>query len=134
MSVTAILVMPTELVTVGVFKIKVFCNEGYDIVISVSGVINKTFSRASNYIVDLGMWPKFGNSNISMREVVITRKTDFLRGGLWSCSILGQMLSMALRVYGSVAKGLKLKVIKFWVMILLEKLQGKIYPPSWIGL
>ena len=28
--------------------------------------------RDSNYIVDVAMWPKFGNSNISIREVIIT--------------------------------------------------------------
>ena len=124
--------MPTELVTSCLFKIKVFWNEGYDNVISVSGVTKKIFSRASNYVVDLVIWPKFVNSNISMREVVSTRKTNFLLSGLGSCSILGQVLSMALGFYGSVAKGLKLKVRTFWGMILLEKLQGKIYPTFWI--
>ena len=28
--------------------------------------------RDSNYIVDVAMWSKFGNSNISIREVIIT--------------------------------------------------------------
>ena len=31
----------------------------------------KILSRDSNYIVFVVMWPKFGNSNISMREVII---------------------------------------------------------------
>ena len=29
------------------------------------------FSLDSNYIVDVVMWPKFGNPSISMREVII---------------------------------------------------------------
>ena len=36
------------------------------------GVTNKILSRDSNYIVDLVMSPKFGNSSISLREVIIT--------------------------------------------------------------
>ena len=40
--------------------------------IFVHDVTNKALSRGSNYIEDLVMWPKLGNSNISMREVIIT--------------------------------------------------------------
>ena len=29
-------------------------------------------SRDANYILDVVMWPKFGNSSISMRGVVVT--------------------------------------------------------------
>ena len=35
-------------------------------------VTNKIFSRDFNYIVDVVMWPKFGSSNISVKEVIIT--------------------------------------------------------------
>ena len=35
-------------------------------------VTNKILSRDSNYIVDAVMWRKFGNSGISMGEVIIT--------------------------------------------------------------
>ena len=38
---------------------------------SVHDITNKILSRDSNYIVDVVMWPKFGNSSISMREVII---------------------------------------------------------------
>ena len=55
----------------GLLKITVFWNEGYDVIISVHDVTNKILSRNSNYIVDVVMWLKFGNSNISMREVII---------------------------------------------------------------
>ena len=39
---------------------------------NVYDVTNQILSRDSNYIVDLVMWLKFGNSSISMREVIIT--------------------------------------------------------------
>ena len=56
----------------GLLKITVFWDKGYDVIISVNDVTNKILWRDSNYIVDLFMWPKFGNSIISMREVITT--------------------------------------------------------------
>ena len=56
----------------GLLKIMVFWNEGYDVIILVDDVTNKILSRDSNYIVDVFMWPKFGNCSISMRKVIIT--------------------------------------------------------------
>ena len=61
-----------KMATPGLLKIKVFCNKGYDAIISVHDVTNKTLWRQSNYIVDVVMLPTFGNSSISMREVIIT--------------------------------------------------------------
>ena len=58
--------------TLGLLKIKVFWNKGHDVIIFVYDIINKNLSRESNYIVDLVMLPKFGNSSTSMREVIIT--------------------------------------------------------------
>ena len=63
--------MSAKMATPGLLKITVFWNKGYDVIISVDDVTNKILSRDSNYIVDVVMWPKFGNSNISMREVII---------------------------------------------------------------
>ena len=60
-----------ELANLGFLKIKVIWNEKYDVISSVHDVINKILSRDSNHIVDVVMWPKFGNSSISMREVTI---------------------------------------------------------------
>ena len=68
----AILMMSAKMATLGLLKIKVFWNKGYDVIISVHDVTNKILSRDSNYIIDVVMWPKFGNSSISMREVIIT--------------------------------------------------------------
>ena len=40
--------------------------------ISVHDVTHKILPYDSNYIVDVVILPKFGNSSISMREVIIT--------------------------------------------------------------
>ena len=64
--------MSARMATPGLLKITVIWNKGYDVIIIVDDVINKILSRGLNYIVDLLMWPKFGNSNISMREVITT--------------------------------------------------------------
>ena len=65
----AVLMMSGKLATLVLLKIKVFWNKVYDVLISVHDVTNKMLSCESNYIVDVVMWPKFGNSSISMREV-----------------------------------------------------------------
>ena len=64
--------MSAKMATTGLVKIRVFWKKGYDVIISVYDVINKILSHDSNYIVDVFMWPKFGDCNISMREVITT--------------------------------------------------------------
>ena len=64
--------MLAKMATPGLLKIKVFRNKDYYVIISVHDVTKKIFLYDSNYIVDVAMWPKFGNSGISMREVIIT--------------------------------------------------------------
>ena len=64
--------MSAKMATPGLLKITVFWNKGYDVIIPVDDVTNKILSRDSNYIVDVVMWPKFGNSSICIREVIIT--------------------------------------------------------------
>ena len=64
--------MSAEMATPGLLKLMVFWNKGYDVTISVNDVTNKILSRDSNYVVDVFMWPKFGNCTISMREVIAT--------------------------------------------------------------
>ena len=61
-----------KMATPGLHKITVFWNKGYDVIISVDGVIKKILSRDSNCIVDMFMKPKFGNGSNSMGEVVTT--------------------------------------------------------------
>ena len=71
-NMVTILMMSAKMATLGLLKIKVFWNKGYDVIISVHDVTNKILSRDSNYIIDVVMWPKFGNSSICIREVIIT--------------------------------------------------------------
>ena len=56
----------------GLLKIEVFWNKGYEVIIFVHDLTKKIFSPDLNYIVDVVMWPKFGNCSISMRKVIIT--------------------------------------------------------------
>ena len=67
-----ILKMSAKLAALGLLRIRLFRNEGYDVIIYDHDVNSKILSRESNYIVDMVMWPKFGSSSISMREVIIT--------------------------------------------------------------
>ena len=67
-----ILMMSAKRTVLGLLKIKVFWNKGHDVITHVCDVTNKILSHVSNYIVDLVMWPKFGISSISMKEVIIT--------------------------------------------------------------
>ena len=64
--------MSAKLATLDLLKIKVFHNKGYDAILFVHDVINKILSCYSNDIVDVVMSPKFGNSSVSMGEVIIT--------------------------------------------------------------
>ena len=58
--------MSAKLATLGLLKIKRFWNKVYDVINSICDVTNKILSHKSNYIVDVVMWPKFGNSSISV--------------------------------------------------------------------
>ena len=66
-----ILMMSAKTATPDLLKITVLWNKGYDVIIYVHDIPIKILSHDSNYIVDVVMWPKFGNSNISIREVII---------------------------------------------------------------
>ena len=61
-----------KMATLGLLEIMVFWKKGYDVIICVHDVTNKILSCNVSYIVDLAMWPKFGNSSISMKEIIIT--------------------------------------------------------------
>ena len=62
--------MSAKMATPGLLKILFWNKE--NVTIPVDDVTNKILSRDSNCIVDVFMWPKFGNSSISMREVITT--------------------------------------------------------------
>ena len=95
-NIATILMRLAKMATLGLLKIKTFWNKVYGVLIYFHDVTNKILSGDSNYIVDVVMWPKFGNSNISIREVIRTsilqgldqKKTLFLRIGLGSSSII----------------------------------------------
>ena len=65
----------------------------------------KFFLHELNYIVDALMWPKFGNSGISVREVIITsknlsRKTTIFEGWSWfKFNNFGLVLGKDLKFY-----------------------------------
>ena len=67
-----ILMMSAKMATPALLKIKVFWNKGYYVIYYVYDVTNKILSHYSNYIMDVVMWPKFGNSSICIGEVIIT--------------------------------------------------------------
>ena len=54
--------IPVELATPGLLKIKVFWNKGSDVVNFINDATNIILSSSSNYIVDVVMWLNFGYS------------------------------------------------------------------------
>ena len=64
--------MSVKMANPSLIKIKVFWRKGYEVIISVHDVNSKMLSRDSNYNVNVVMWAKFGNSRISVREVIKT--------------------------------------------------------------
>ena len=67
-----ILMMSARMATPALLKIKIFWNKGYYVIYSVYDVTNKIFSHDLNYVMDVVMGPKFGNSSICIKEVIIT--------------------------------------------------------------
>ena len=79
-----------KIATHALLKIRVFWKKGFYVIYSVYDVTNKILSYDSNYIMDLVMCPKFGNSKICIREVIITstswgfdQKNAFFEGLYW---------------------------------------------------
>ena len=50
-----ILMIPPKMTTLGLLRIKVLRNKGYDVIISVYGVTKQILSVESNYIVNVVM-------------------------------------------------------------------------------
>ena len=133
-----ILMMSAKLASPGLLKIKIFQNKGCDVIIPDYDVTNKILLRGSNYIVDVVIWPKFGNCSVSKREVIITsilqgfnlKNRFFERWSWFKFNNFGLALGIALKFYTSVEKGLKLKFRKFlrltptFVEVTGEKLIG----------
>ena len=66
-----IFMVSAKLAIPGLLEIKIFKNKGYDVIILDFDVTNKILSLDSNHIIHIVMRLKFGNSSISMREVII---------------------------------------------------------------
>ena len=115
-----ILMASTKLATLDLLKIEVFWNKVDDVIVSVHDVNNKILSHDSNYTVDVVMWPKFGNSSISMKHIIISsilwgfhHKNQSMERCSWSkFNNLELAIGMAVKFYTSVEKGLKVKVKK----------------------
>ena len=79
-----VLMMPAKMATAGLLKIKIFLKKTYDVIISAHEVTNTILSRDSNYNVNVIIWPNFGYSSISVREVItysiFDQKNCFSRG------------------------------------------------------
>ena len=115
------LMISARLDALGLLKIKVFWNKSYDVIISIYGDTSKILSRDSSHIIDVAMWPKFGTSSITMKEVIIIsillgfdQKNYFFDWCSWfKFSNLWVAVSIAFKFYAIVTKLLKLKVTKF---------------------
>ena len=139
-----ILMMSEKFITEDLLKIKVFWNKSYDVINYVYDVTNQIWSYDSNHIVDVVMWPKCGNSSISMREVVrtsiLTRKTAFFEEWSWfQFNNLGLAPARNMKFYNIVAKGLKKsQKVQGASSYVCRSYRGKagrrafLLPPSWI--
>ena len=91
----AILTRTARTDTPGLLKIILSWKNVNDVIISIHEVINKTSLYDANYIVDMVVKPKFGDTSISMTEIskisvfkIFSEKNIFSRGGLDSSSII----------------------------------------------
>ena len=109
-----ILILSAKMTNLSLFKIKLFWIKDDDVIISSRDVTNKILSHDSYYILDVLMWPKLSSLQFYND---LARKTTFFETWSWfKFNNLG-LLVMALKFHTSVAKGLKLKVRKFWRLI-----------------
>ena len=67
-----ILMMSARIATPGPLKKKDVLKKSLWVIISAYDVTNTILSLDSNYNGNVVMWPKFGNSSICAREVIIT--------------------------------------------------------------
>ena len=64
------MMMSAKLATSGLLKIKILWKKDYDVIVFPHEVTNKISSPDWNCNKNV-MWPKFGNSSISVREVIL---------------------------------------------------------------
>ena len=145
-----ILMMSAKMARSGFLKITVFWNNAYDVIISVKTSSTKFYhviqillymcSCDQSLAILAFLWKKLSQPQFYKE---LNRKIAFFEG--WSCFKFNNLrlpLGTNLKFYISVAKGLKLKVRRFWgliptfVEVTREKLVGGSFcrPPSWIEL
>ena len=64
-------IMSAKMTTLGLLIIKLFWNKSYDVITYAHDVTKKILSLDSNYFANAVIWIKFGNSSISMTEVIM---------------------------------------------------------------
>ena len=141
----SILMMLPKLATLDLAKINVIWNTVYGVIITDHDVTKKNYEFI-NYLLKLycrsGHEPKFGNTSISIRAVIITSILEKLtQKNLFFFRVVLDILGVeknfiGLKFYTSVEKGLMLNVRKFLGLIPkfveneAEKLiQGAFFPP-----
>ena len=117
--------MSGKMTTPDLLKITVCWNKDYDVIIPVDDVTNKILLRDSiilymcssdqSLVTATFLWEKLSQPQFYKD---LTRKTTFFEGWCWfKFNHLGLALGTNLKFYTSLAKGLKLKVRKFWSLI-----------------
>ena len=139
-NMVTIFMMSAKMTTLSFLEIKIFWDEDYGTIISVHDVTNKILTCHSNYVVVSVMWPKFGNSSISVREVIMTSILYGFDQKFWPILVwpwnLYQFGKSVKTINTSMVKALKLKVRKFSGLILTfvevtgEKLVGGPFCPT----
>ena len=66
------LIISAKLAIAGLLEIKAFWYKVYEVKIFVHYATIRILLREANHIVNVVMWPKFGKSGITIREVTIT--------------------------------------------------------------
>ena len=120
-----ILMMSAKMARSGFLKITVFWNNAYDVIISVKASSTKFYhviqillymcSCDQSLAILAFLWKKLSQPQFYKE---LNRKIAFFEG--WSCFKFNNLrlpLGTNLKFYISVAKGLKLKVRKFWGLI-----------------
>ena len=138
------LMMSAKMAAPGLLKTKGFWNKGYHVIRFFHDITKKVLSHDSNYVIDVIMcqslvtiaflWEKLSQPQFNRN---FTRKIAYFKGWSWfKLNNLGLIPGKNFKFYTGVAKRLKLKVRKFWGIILTflevagEKLvRGKI---GWI--
>ena len=117
--------MSAKMATSSLHKITVFWNKGYDVIISVDDVINKfclviqiilkMCSCDQSLVTVAFLWEKLSQPQFYKD---LARKTAFFEEWSWfKFNNFGLALDTNLKFYNSMAKGLKLKIRKFWGLI-----------------